>query len=230
MKLPPAVHRWSMSPSRAVRLQERLAGGVITAPLPASLRLVAGLDLAFSVDGGRCVAGAVVCELATLEVVETSVAWRPVRFPYVPGLLSFREAPAVLAAIRRLRLEPDVFIFDAQGLAHPRRFGLASHAGLLMDRPSIGCAKSRLCGAHDEPAPAAGSWTPLMHNGQRVGAALRTRPNVKPVYVSIGHRATLETAISLVLRCVTSYRLPAPTRLAHLLVSRERMIPPIRPG
>jgi deoxyribonuclease V len=139
-----------------------------------------------------------------------------------PGLLRFREAPAVVPAVRKLRTVPDLFLLDAQGLAHPRRLGLASHVGLLMDHSTVGCAKSPLCGEHDEPASAAGSASPLIHRGEQVGVVLRTCTGVKPVYVSVGHRVTLDDAIQAVLTCVTRYRLPEPTRLAHILVTRHR--------
>jgi deoxyribonuclease V len=191
-------------------------------PLRAPVRLVAGADMAFSPDGSRCVAGVVVYDLGSHEVVERSIAWRDVRFPYVPGLLSFRETPAVLAAVRKLKTTPDAFIFDAHGYSHPRRFGLACHAGLLIGKPSVGCAKTRLCGEHDEPPQKAGSYTILRHRGETVGAVLRTRDGIKPVYVSMGHLITLEQAIEVVMRCVTRYRLCEPTRLAHHLVTLHR--------
>jgi deoxyribonuclease V len=163
-----------------------------------------------------------VYDLETHQVLEEALAWREVRFPYVPGLLSFREAPAVLAAIRRLKIIPELFMFDAQGVAHPRRLGLASHAGLLIDRPAVGCAKSRLCGQHRDPPATPGRFTPLIHQGETVGAVLRTRPGIKPVFVSVGHRVTLEDAVRLVMDGITRYRLPQPTRLAHILVTRHR--------
>ena len=222
MRLPPPLHRWSMTPRQAIRLQERLAAKVRLSPLERPPRLVAGADVAFSSDGNRCLAGVVVYDLREQEVVEEQLAWRPVRFPYVPGLLSFREAPAVLAAARKLRTTPDVFMFDAQGLAHPRRMGLASHVGLLMDHPTVGCAKSRLCGEHETPAAKAGSTAPLIDHNETVGVVLRTRDGVNPVYVSVGHRVTLSDAVSVVMSCVTRYRLPEPTRLAHILVTRHR--------
>ena len=222
MTLPPPIHRWSMSPRAAIRLQQRLTGRVRIEPLARRIRLVAGVDLAFSPDGERCLAGVVVYDLKTRSAIEEKLAWRPVRFPYIPGLLSFRETPAALAAVRKLEHEPEVFIFDGHGLAHPRRLGLASHAGLLMDRPAIGCAKSRLCGTHDEPPAEPGQHTPLTHQGETVGAVLRTRAKVKPVFVSVGHRVTLATAVRIVTACVTLYRLPEPTRLAHILVTRCR--------
>jgi len=184
--------------------------------------MVAGADMAFSPDGARCVAGVIVYDLEAETVIEKSLAWRAVRFPYVPGLLSFREAPAVLAAIRKLKTVPDVFLFDAHGRAHPRRLGLASHVGLLMDHPAIGCAKSRLCGEHDEPPAEPGRFVPLIHQGETVGVVLRTRAGVKPVFVSVGHRVTLDDAVRVVMASLTRYRLPEPTRLAHHLVTRHR--------
>jgi len=211
-----------MTPRQAISLQERLAGRIRIEPLSRKPRVIAGADVAFSSDGKRCLAGIVVYDTQNRVVIEEQLAWRPVRFPYVPGLLSFREAPAVLAAARRLRTKPDLFMFDAQGLAHPRRMGLASHVGLLMDLPTVGCAKSRLCGEHEMPAKAAGGVAALTHRGERVGAVLRTCDGVKPVYVSVGHRTTLDDAIRVVMSCVTRYRLPEPTRLAHILVTRHR--------
>lgn len=222
MKIPSPLHRWSLTPREAIRLQERLAGRVRVERLRRRVRIVAGADMAFSSDGERCLAGVVVCDLEADSVLEEQLTWRPVRFPYVPGLLSFREAPAVLAAVRKLKAVPDLFIFDAHGLAHPRRLGLASHVGLLMDAPSVGCAKSLLCGKHDEPGGARGNSAPLVHKGETVGAVLRTRVGVKPVFVSVGHKVTLDNAVGVVMRCATRYRLPEPTRLAHNLVTRHR--------
>ncbi len=226
MRIPRPRHRWNLSPSAAVRLQERLAGQVRVEPLGRAVEVVAGADMAFSPDGRRCVAAVVVYDLRRDAIVEEAVAWRDARFPYVPGLLSFREAPAVLAAARKLRTVPDAFLFDAQGLAHPRRFGLAAHAGVLLDMPAIGCAKSRLCGTHDEPPYRAGGHVPLIHRGECIGAVLRTRDGVRPVYVSVGHRVTLDDAIDVVLACVRGFRLPEPARRAHILAERCRTNPP----
>jgi deoxyribonuclease V len=222
VRIPPAIHRWTLRPSAAIRLQERLAPRVRAEPLAGPVRLVAGADLAFSPDGLRCLAGLVVYDLAARKVVEEALAWRPVCFPYVPGLLSFREIPAVLAAARRLKIVPDVFMFDGQGYAHPRRIGLASHAGLVLGRPAIGAAKSRLIGTHAEPPPEAGTYAPLEHRGEVIGAVLRTRADVRPIYVSAGHLVTLDDAIAVTMACVTRYRVPEPTRLAHQLVTRNR--------
>ncbi len=229
VRIPRPLHRWNLSPAAAIRLQQRLVRCVRVEPLTGEVRLVAGADMAFSPEGRRCVAAVVVYDLRHDAVVEEAVAWRQARFPYVPGLLSFREAPAVLAAVRKLRTAPDVFLFDAQGLAHPRRFGLATHAGVLMDLPSVGCAKSRLCGTHDEPPSRPGGHVPLMDHGQCIGAVLRTRQGVRPVYVSVGHRVTLADAIDVVMRCLRGFRLPEPARRAHALAERRRTDPPRDP-
>jgi len=222
MKLPPSPNRWNVSPKRAIAIQRSLAGRVRIEPLVGCVRLVAGADVTYTTDKASCVAGIVVWDVDRREAVETVVARRRTAFPYVPGLLSFREAPVVLAAVRRLRNVPDVFMLDAHGLAHPRRFGLACHVGVCLERPSLGCAKSLLCGEHREPGRRRGSTADLTLDGEPIGVALRTRDGVKPVYVSVGHRITLADAIRVVLACSVGYRLPEPTRLAHQLVTRER--------
>lgn len=181
--------------------------------------MVAGVDAAFTADGRLCIAAAVVWDLIGGEVVESRTARRRVVFPYVPGLLSFREAPAVLSALRKLRCEPDALICDAQGYAHPRRFGLACHVGVICDRPTIGCAKSRLIGSHREPGRKRGARTVLTDGREVIGVVLRTRVGVRPVYVSVGHKIDLGTAERVVLRCALRYRLPEPTRLADKLVA-----------
>lgn len=155
-------------------------------------------------------------------VVEQHVVRRTVRFPYVPGLLSFREAPAILAVLRKLRCAPDAFLFDGQGFAHPRRFGLACHVGLLIDRPSLGCAKSLLIGTCRTPGVKKGSTSPIEHHDECIGVALRTRDRVKPIYVSIGHRLSLESSVEIALRACTRYRIPEPTRLADKLVAEAK--------
>jgi deoxyribonuclease V len=154
------------------------------------------------------------------ERVETVAAEQETRFPYIPGLLSFREAPVCLEAVGKLRRQPDLFVIDGQGVAHPRRLGLASHLGLFFDRPTIGCAKSRLIGTYDEPGPEKGACSPLYDREEVIGAVVRTRSRVKPVFVSVGHKCTLEDAIHVTLACTTRYRIPEPTRLAHQAVSR----------
>lgn len=222
MKLPRINQRWDLSPQEAIRLQKKLASEIKQTPLLSMPNYVAGGDVSFTRDGQRLVAGWVVWDIKRRDVVETTVDECEVTFPYVPGLLSFREAPALLAAAKKLETEPDVFMFDGQGLAHPRRFGIASHVGLLMDRPSCGCAKSRLCGRHAEPSIRSGSSTRLTDDKGIIGRVVRTREGVKPVYVSVGHRMTLEDVVKLTLRCRGKYRVPEPTRLAHHFVTNHR--------
>ena len=222
MKIPQSFHSWSVTPKQAVQLQKSLADQVITNGRLRKVNLVAGADLAFSPDKSQCIAGIVVWDIRADEVVEQHAVRRKTRFPYVPGLLSFREAPAILSALRKLKHEPDVFMFDGHGYAHPRRFGLACHVGIWIDKPSIGCAKSVLIGDGLQPDRAKGSMSHLTHKGERVGMMLRTRDSIKPVYVSVGHRMSLEDAASITLRCCMKYRLPQPIRLADKLVSSER--------
>ena len=222
MKIPRAPHSWSVTPAEAIEIQRRLAPSVVRRGRPPKLRLVAGADLAFSPDGSESIAGVVVWEVQRREVVEQHLARRSVSYPYVPGLLSFREAPALLAALKQLRCEPDVFMFDGQGYAHPRRFGLACHLGLLLDRPSLGCAKTILLGGCEPPGRTRGTTSPLMHDGECIGMAVRTRDDVKLVYVSVGHRISLDAAVQITLACCDGYRLPEPTRQADKLVARER--------
>ncbi|MCH7871583.1 MAG: endonuclease V [Planctomycetes bacterium] len=223
------LHSWSVTPKQAVTIQRELAPRIIRRGRPRHPNLLAGVDLAFLSDPKqsvsrpcRCVAGVVVWDVEAQAVVEQHVVRRAVRFPYVPGLLSFREAPAILAVLRKLRCAPDAFLFDGQGFAHPRRFGLACHVGLLIDRPSLGCAKSLLIGTCRTPGVKKGSTSPIEHHGERIGVALRTRDRVKPIYVSIGHRLSLESAVEIALRACTRYRIPEPTRLADKLVAEAK--------
>ena len=178
---------------------------------------VAGIDVAYGRRGGPVHAAAVLFDLATLTQVEQAEATLPAVFPYVPSLLSFREGPAAVAAIRSLRRRPDLLMCDGQGIAHPRRIGIASHLGLVLDLPTIGVAKSRLIGTHGEPGPNRGDWTPLLDKDEQIGAVLRTRANVRPVFVSIGHRISLESAIAFVLACTLRFRLPEPIRVSDRL-------------
>ncbi|MGQ9466544.1 MAG: deoxyribonuclease V [Anaerolineae bacterium] len=219
--LPRWTHPWDVSPAEARVLQDRLRAQVVVAPLASPPRFVAGVDVSIQDEVAR--AAVVLLSFPDLSPVEASTAQAPVSFPYIPGLLAFREGPVVLAALERLRGQPDVLIFDAQGLAHPRRMGLATHLGILLDRPSIGCAKSRLWGEHDEPPSQRGGWVPLWDGGEVIGAVLRTQTGVQPVYVSVGHRVDLETAIDLVLACTPTYRLPEPIRWAHRVAGGETL-------
>lgn len=213
----PDLHPWNLSPREAVALQRELAGRVAMRGTDAgTVRLAAGVDVSCSRFSPRVFAAVVLFDLVENAVVETASAQADESFPYVPGLLSFRELPVVLAAFRTLRRIPDVVLVDGQGLAHPRRLGIASHLGLWLDLPTIGCAKSRLCGVHDEPGAARGAWASLLDGGEEIGRVLRTRDRVRPLYVSPGHRIDMEAAVETVLACGRGYRLPEPTRLAHV--------------
>lgn len=209
------LHRWDVTPEEAVALQQQLRQRVILQADLGRVERVAGVDVSFRGEKAR--AAVAVLSFPQLAVVERALAEVPVSFPYIPGLLSFREGPAVLAAFERLTLWPDLVIFDGQGLAHPRRFGLACHLGLFLDLPSIGCAKSRLCGTYQEPGPFRGEWSPLCDGEEVIGAALRSHPTKEVLFVSPGHRMDLETAIRYVLACCTNHRLPETTRWAHRL-------------
>ncbi|MDI7275854.1 MAG: deoxyribonuclease V [Anaerolineae bacterium] len=211
------AHPWDVSPAEAVRIQEELRHLVQPIGGLEGIRAVAGLDVGFR--GGLARAAVVVLSYPSLEPLGEATAECPVAFPYVPGLLSFREGPAALAALGRLTAPWDVLMCDAQGIAHPRRLGLASHLGVLLDRPTVGCAKSRLTGTHGQVAESVGSWVPLLVDDEVVGAVVRTRRGARPVYVSVGHRTDLMGAIELVVACTRGHRLPEPTRRAHLLAS-----------
>jgi len=208
-------HQWDLSPGEAKTLQSQLAGRVIAETTfdPSGVRTVAGVDVSFRKGVAR--AAVVILRLADLEPVDCAVGEALVTFPYIPGLLTFREGPSVLKALEQLRIWPDLLVFDGQGIAHPRRIGLAAHMGVILDRPSIGCAKSRLTGTHADPGDDVGDWEPLADEGEIIGAVVRSRAGVKPLYVSIGHRVDLPTAIDLVLQCTRGYRLPETTRYAH---------------
>lgn len=195
---------------------------VRVAPLAHEPKLVCGLDAAFTPDGRHCLAAAVLWHSESGQVLEQIVARRPLRFPYIPGLLSFREAPALLAALRKLRAIPEILVCDGQGRAHPRRFGIACHVGVITGLPAIGCAKSRLVGTHAEPGPNRGDIASLRDGDDVLGIVLRTRQGSKPLFVSVGHLVSLHEAVRLVLSWARNHRLPEPTRLADRLVARER--------
>ncbi|MDJ1159313.1 deoxyribonuclease V [Chelatococcus sp. SYSU_G07232] len=208
-------HDWSLTPTEAIALQQELRREII-ADRPIDLdavRLVAGVDV--SVKNGLSHAAVVVATFPDFRVVETACASAATPFPYVPGLLSFREGPVLAEAFARLESEPDVFLFDGMGIAHPRRIGIASHMGLWLARPTVGCGKTLLCGRHGPLGPERGAAAPLVDNGEIIGMALRTRAGTKPVFISPGHLVDLATAVALVLRCAPKFRLPEPIRLAH---------------
>lgn len=217
------LHGWDLDYKDAVALQRELAVRQRLCPADVDdIRYVAGADVSYGRGDTEAVAAVVVVEIPGLHVVETATASAPLTFPYIPGLLSFREAPALIEAFRRIDAQMDAVIFDGHGLAHPRRFGLACHVGLWLDIPSVGCAKKKLVGDH-EPVPLeAGSRQPLIHDGETVGCVLRTRDRVKPVFVSPGHCADIDSATAIVELCLRGYRLPEPTRLAHHEVTRAR--------
>lgn len=219
MRILKAPHKWGATPKEAVAIQKRLCPLVRQTKPSCSIRIVAGVDAAFSIDGTRCLAGVVLWDIKDKSIVEKQTAALRVNFPYIPGLLSFREAPAILKAFVKLEGEPDALICDGQGIAHPRGFGLACHLGIITALPTIGCAKSRLLGKYCEPAEKRGSRTPLLDHGEEIGTVLRTRDRVKPVFVSVGHNIDLPTAEQVILECGTGYRLPEPTRQADRLVS-----------
>ncbi len=214
--------RWNLTAREAVREQERLRERVILQDKFTPIRFVAGADLAFDPETDLAFAGVIVYRFPELAEVERRCARRKLRFPYVPGLLSFREGPVLEAAFARLHIEPDLILIDGHGRAHPRLFGIASHIGVLFDKPTIGCAKSLLVGEHDEPGAKSGSTQPLYFKGERVGEVLRTRDNVKPIFVTTGHRVSLDSAVLLVRQCLDGFRIPKPTREADHYVGRLR--------
>jgi len=218
------LHDWNLTPREAIEVQQRLRGLVRIIPLARDIHTIAGADISFNRFSDTIHTGIVVLSLPDLRVVETAGVRGTAKFPYVPGLLSFRETPSLLEAWDQLKTKPDVLMLDGQGLAHPRRFGIACHVGVLLDLPAFGCAKSILVGRHDEPGLDAGSRSPLVDRDEVVGVALRTKRKVNPVYVSAGHLIDLPSAVDLALRSTTTYRQPEPTRQAHLLVNRMRIM------
>ena len=228
MTTTPPLHAWNVTPAEAVALQKQLRQQISIQPLTQEPTTIAGCDISFNKYEETVYAGIVVLRLDTLETVEEVGVVSTAAFPYVPGLLTFREGPALMEAWHKLTIQPDVIMFDGHGIAHPRRMGIATHMGLWVKRPSFGCGKSVLVGKFDDPAPERGNWSPMRHQGEVVGAALRTKNKVNPVFISPGHLIDLPTAIDLTLRCDGGYRLPEPTRRAHLFVNalRREHLPP----
>lgn len=219
---PPLNHPWNLSPREAIRLQKELASQIIAKDDFEKIEVIAGADMALSENGKEAYAGVILYEFPSLKEIKRVWAQGPLTFPYVPGLLSFREGPILIKVFEKIDPLPDLILFDGQGLAHPRRLGIASHMGLLLDRPTIGCAKSLLCGEFKEPGKKRGSFSPLTEKGETVGAVLRTRDEVKPIFVSAGHRIGLKTAIQIVLQCRSGYRIPKPTREADRFVGEVK--------
>jgi deoxyribonuclease V len=218
-------HPWTLSLREAIALQRALREHIVTEDRLDKVARVGGVDVGFEDAGTTTLAAVAVLSYPGLELVESAIARRPTSFPYVPGLLSFREIPAVLDALAKLSNSPDLLLCDGQGIAHPRRIGIASHLGLLLDIPSIGVGKTRLWGQHGEVPQTKGGWTPLRDGDETIGAVLRTRTGVKPLFVSPGHRVSLATAIRYVMGCVTRYKLPETTRQAHRLASGSAGLP-----
>jgi deoxyribonuclease V len=217
-----AARKWDVTPAEARALQRELAGHVRCEDDLPPVRFVGGVDVSMQRFATEGFASVVVLSFPALEVVEISTVRMPLAMPYVPGLLSFRELPLVLTAWDRLALKPDLVMVDGHGIAHPRGLGIASHLGLALDRPTIGCAKSILVGKHEELGPMRGDRQPLVYKGQTVGYALRTKNYVNPLYIACGHRISHDTAIRWVLECDRGYRLPEPTRQAHIAANAAR--------
>lgn len=216
------LHAWNLSPTEAIALQKSLRERLVLGPLPPDVRLVAGCDLSFDKYSDVVYAGIVTIRLPDFEVVETAGVTTRATFPYVPGLLSFRETPALIEVWERMTTRPDVVALDGMGTAHPRRFGIACHVGLLFDVPTVGFGKTRLVGTHGPLGEEAGSSAPLVDRGEEVGAVVRTKTRTNPIFVSPGDRADTPSAVALALRCTWKYRVPEPTRLAHLYVNALR--------
>ena len=211
------LHDWELEIGKAKALQKALAKQIILEDRFGEVRYVAGVDMAINEGNGMARAAVVLFSYPRLEILEKHVYEEPIRMAYVPGLLSFRELPSLLGALEQLKRRPDLVMADGQGIAHPRRLGIASHLGLWIDTPTIGCAKSILVGAHAPVGEAVGDWTPLVDHGETLGAALRTRAKVKPMFISSGHKISLESSIRFVLACGRGYRLPETTRQADKL-------------
>ena len=209
------LHEWQVSTSQAIALQKQLASRVSLDEMSGAFRYIAGVDVSTSRWHEEGTAAVVVLNYPEFELLEEKRVRGRIDFPYVPGLLSFREAPLILEAFEQLTITPDLVLVDGQGIAHPRRFGIAAHLGLFLDVPTIGCAKSRLCGTYEEPGTEAGSSTELLDEDEVIGEVVRTRKGTKPVYVSVGYKISLQQAVRWVLMCCRGFRLPEPTRLAH---------------
>lgn len=217
------LHSWTQNPQQAIAIQKQLAGQVIKQDSLSQVKLIAGVDIGFEQVGTTSLTRAVVVVLAypSLQVVDYVLHKEVTRMPYIPGLLSFRETPAALAAFEQLKQTPDLVMVDGQGIAHPRRLGVASHLGLWLDIPTIGVAKKRLCGKYQITPSVKGDWVPLEDKGETIGAVLCSKDNIKPLFVSVGHKVCLDTAINWVINCLTKYKLPEPTRMADRLASRR---------
>ncbi|MGQ9608898.1 MAG: deoxyribonuclease V [bacterium] len=216
------LHPWELSYKEAIKVQRDLSSKVILEPFRTEVRLIAGADVSYSKGSDIFFAGVIVMEIPSMKIIEEASADGKVDFPYIPGLLSFRESPVLIKALEKIQNIPDVVIFDGQGIAHPRRLGIASHLGLIIDLPSIGCAKNILVGKYEDVGVEAGDYSPIVFNGNIVGAALRTKRNVLPVFVSPGHKIDISSSLEIVMNACKGYRLPEPVRQAHILVNKIR--------
>lgn len=214
-----SLHAWDLTPAQAIALQKELAQRIIREDRFGEVHTIAGVDMAINEQNGMARAAVVLLSFPELEILERHVYEEPIRMEYIPGLLSFREIPCIIGAFAQLKQQPDLLMVDGQGIAHPRRLGIAAHLGLWLDLPTIGCAKSILKGDYEETqlSEEAGAWLPLKDRGETIGAAVRTRSRVKPMIISLGHRISLESSIHYVLQCARGYRLPEPTRQADKL-------------
>ena len=219
------LHSWDVTYREAINIQQTLREKLIlnNKKMPDEIRTIAGADISYSRGSNLFFAAVVLLEFLSLEIIEETFFTERINFPYIPGLLTFREGPSLLKAFEKLRIVPDVAVFDGQGIAHPRGLGLAAHIGLFLDIPTIGCAKTRLAGKYDEPGNEVGNYAYLMLDDRIVGAVLRTKKNVKPVFISQGHKIGLQRAVDIILSSCTGYKLPEPVRKAHLTVNRIRM-------
>lgn len=218
------LHSWDIPYAEARQIQSVLAARIKFTGVRKTPKLIAGIDCAFSKDGKRIGAAVIVMNFPQLEVIEVKTATAKVTYPYIPGLLSFREAPVCIKAVQKIENTPDLFLIDGQGIAHGRKLGLAAHLGLFFNKPTIGCAKSRLVGEYKEPKKEKGSYSPLIYKNEQVGAVVRTRTNVKPLFISVGNKCKLDFAIKMTLACAKKYRLPEPTRIAHQTVTKLKPV------
>ena len=214
------THSWQVTLDKAADIQRELAKKLIFEPLTGKVKYIAGADVAYFDQMKRCVGAVTLMKFPELDIIEQTSAVLNVQFPYIPGYLTFREAPVLLKAFEKLQHTPDLIIFDGQGIAHRQKMGIAAHLGVILDIPSIGCAKSRLIGNFDNPAPEKGSFSPLFYKGNEIGAVVRTRKGTKPVFVSPGQKITIPEAIDWVLKCSPKFRVPEPVRQSHIAVNR----------
>ncbi|MEA2021379.1 MAG: deoxyribonuclease V [Candidatus Caldatribacteriota bacterium] len=214
------LHSWKVSPGEAIQLQKELKKKISLKKSFNKVKIVAGADVSYYQN--KMIAGIVIFKFPQLEIIEKKSSLSSVNLPYIPGLLTFREGPSLLKALKKIKIEPDVILFDGQGIAHPRRMGIATHLGLFLDKPTIGCAKSRLSGKYTSVGEEKGDYTLLKEGEEVLGAVLRTRRKVKPIFVSPGHKIDLSNSIEIVLKCIVKYRLPLPVREAHIFVNQVR--------